>query len=77
MTKDGMAGTELGELKNQVSAAVLKNVKGVSGVGLPAQGITIYVEADTPEIRDEVAKAVKPLKLTVPLHWVVTGKFKR
>jgi hypothetical protein len=77
MTKHGMAGAELGELKNQVSAAVLKNVKGVSGVGLPEQGITIYLEADTPEIRDAVAEAIKPLKLTVPLHWVVTGKFER
>lgn len=69
--------TELGELKNQVSAAVLKNVKGVSGVGLHAQGITIYLEEDTPEVRDAVAEAVKPLKLAVPLHWRVTGKFER
>jgi hypothetical protein len=77
MTKDGTARGELGELKNQVSAAVMKNVKGVSGVGLPAQGITIYLEEDTQEIRDAVTDAVKPLKLNVPLHWVVTGKFKR
>jgi hypothetical protein len=77
MTKDGTPGAKLGELKNQVSAAVLKTVKGVSGVGLPAQGITIYLEADTQEVRDAVAEAVKPLKLTVPLHWVVTGKFQR
>ena len=77
MTEDGIVGVEIGELKNQVSAAVLKKVKGVSGVGLPAQGITIYLEADTPEIRAAVAKAVEPLKLTVPLHWLVTGKFER
>ena len=77
MTEDGMAGAKLGELKNQVSAAVLKKVKGASGVGLPAQGITIYVEEDTPEIRAAVAKAVKPLQLAVPLHWLVTGKFER
>ena len=77
MTEDGITGADLGELKNQVSAAVLKKVKGVSGVGLPAQGITIYVEADTPEIRAAVAKAVEPLKLVVPLHWLVTGKFER
>jgi hypothetical protein len=75
MTKDGMAGAELGELKNRVSAAVLKNVKGVAGVGLRAERITIYLEEDTPEIRDAVAKAVGPLKLTVPLQWLVTGRF--
>ena len=77
MTEDGITGVELGELKKQVSAAVLKKVKGVSGVGLPAQGITIYLEAETPEIRAAVAKAVEPLKLAVPLHWLVTGKFER
>ena len=77
MIEDGMTSAELGELKNQVSAAVLKKVKGVSGVGLPAQGITIYLEADTPEVRAAVAQAVNALKLAVPLHWVVTGKFER
>jgi len=77
MTKDETAGAELGELKDQVSTAVLKNVKGVSGVGLHAQGITIYLEQDSPEVRDAVTEAVKPLKLTVPLRWQVTGKFTR
>ena len=70
-----MASAKLGELKNRVSAAVLKNVKGVSGAGLRAQCITIYLEEDTPAVRDAAADAVKPLKLTVPLRWLVTGKF--
>ena len=48
-----------------------------AGVGLPAQGITIYLEADTAEIHAAVAKALEPLKLAVPLHWLVTGKFER
>ena len=77
MSEVGLPDPELGELKNQVSAAVLKKVKGVSGVGLPAQGITIYLEADTTEVRAAVAKAVEPLKLAVPLRWLVTGKFER
>lgn len=68
---------ELGEIKNRVSAALLKKVKGVSGVGLPAQGITIYLEADTVEIRAAAVKAMEPLKLAVPIHWLVTGKFER
>lgn len=68
---------DLPELKSQVSAALLKKVKGVSGVGLPAQGITIYLEADTAEVRAAVTKAVEPLNLTVPLHWRVTGEFER
>jgi hypothetical protein len=77
MAKDGTTDAELGQLKSQVSAAVMKNVKGVSGVGLHAQAITIYLEEDTPEIRSAVVKAVKPLKLAAPLHWRVTGKFER
>jgi len=66
---------DLVELKSQVSAAILKKVPGVTGVGLPAQGITIYLEADTAEIRAAVQKAIEPLKLAVPVHWQVTGKF--
>lgn len=69
--------SDLSELKSRVSAALLKKVKGVSGVGLPAQGITVYLEEDTAEVRAAVAKAVEPLRLPEPLHWAVTGKFER
>ena len=69
--------TDLSELKSRVSAALLKKVSGVSGVGLPKQGITIYLEEDTPAVRAAVAAAVEPLGLPVPLHWAVTGKFER
>ena len=71
------APAELAALKDKVSAAVLKKVAGVSGIGLPAQGITVYLEVDSPEVRAAVAKAVAPLKLEAPLHWLVTGKFER
>ncbi len=67
----------MAELKSQVSAALLKKVKGVTGVGLPEQGITIYLEEDTKEVRAEIAKAVGPLQLKVPIHYQVTGKFVR
>lgn len=72
-----MTDAELAELKRRVSAAVLKSVEGVAGVGLHAQRITIYLEQDTPEIRDAVTEAVRPLALAVPLQWRVTGKFER
>ena len=68
---------DLADIKSQVSAAILKKVPGVTGVGLPAQGITIYLEADTAEVRAAVEKAIEPLKLAVPVHWQVTGKFQR
>lgn len=60
--------------KDRVSAAVLK-LPGVSGVGLPARGLTIYLEDDSAELRDRVSAAVAKLKLPVPVHWEVTGKF--
>jgi len=64
------------ELKRKVSDAVLTTVKGVSGVGLPGQKITIYLEDDTPEVRSAVQAAVAPLGLREPLQWLTTGKIK-
>lgn len=69
--------TDLRRLKSQVSAALLKKVSGVAGVGLPESGITIYLEQDSVGIREAVTKALESLKLTEPLHWEVVGKFKR
>lgn len=68
---------DLVEIKNQVSAAVLKKVPGVTGVGLPAQGLTIYLKKDTEEIRAAVLKAIESLKLDLPVNWQVTGEFQR
>ena len=72
-----MTTPDLAKLKGRVSNALLGKVSGVTGVGLPAQGITIYLEADTPEIRAAVEKAIEPLRLPVHVHWRVTGKFQR
>ncbi len=72
-----MTTPDLAKLKGRVSDALLGKVSGVTGVGLPAQGITIYLEADTPEIRAAVEKAIEPLRLPVHVHWQVTGKFQR
>lgn len=66
----------LADVKRLASTAVLK-IDGVSGVGLPAQGLTIYLEKDAPEIRKRVTQALAPLRLSTPVHWEVTGKLKR
>lgn len=65
------------ELKRRVSAALLGRVPGVSGVGLPEQGLTVYLEVDSPATQAAVIKELEPLSLTVPLHFAVTGKFVR
>jgi hypothetical protein len=64
-------------LKRRVSTALLGKVAGVSGVGLPAEGVTIYLEADDAAVRAAVSKALEPLRLKVGLHFAVTGKFAR
>ena len=72
-----ISSRDLVDIKSQISAAVLKKVPGVTGVGLHAQGITIYVKEDTEEIRATVQKAIASLNLKVQLNWQVTGEFKR
>ena len=70
-----MASThDLNALKSRVSATVLK-LPGVAGVGLPERGLTVYLESDSPEVRERVAGAIDNLKLPVDVHWEVTGKF--
>ena len=68
------SGDDLSAIKRRVSATVLK-LPGVAGVGLPARGLTIYLENESDELRSRVAGALTPLKLAVDVHWEVTGKF--
>jgi hypothetical protein len=67
---------DLPALKKRVSAEVLK-LPGVSGVGLPARGITVYLADDSAEVRDRVSAKIESLKLAVDVHLEVTGKFGR
>lgn len=67
---------DLPALKKRVSAQVLQ-LPGVSGVGLPARGITVYLADDSPEVRDRVCAEIDSLKLPVAVHLEVTGKFER
>ena len=72
-----MASTDdLVAAKRKVSAVVLK-VPGVAGVGLPKQGITVYLEADSPELRSHLALLIDRLDLTVPVSFEVSGKPRR
>jgi hypothetical protein len=67
---------DLKTVKRRVSEAVLK-IPGVSGVGLPDQGLTIYLAAESPELRERVKRTLEPLNVSVPIHWQVTGEFRR
>jgi hypothetical protein len=70
-----MKSPDLKAVKRRVSDAVLK-IPGVSGVGLPDEGLTIYLEADSSELRERVMRSIEPLNLSVPVHWHVTGPFR-
>lgn len=67
---------DLRAVKRKVSEAVLK-IPGVSGVGLPEQGLTIYLAQESVEVRERVKRSLEPLKLKVPIHWQVSGEFER
>lgn len=66
---------DLAKTKRLVSKALLA-IDGVAGVGLPGQGLTIYLENDQPEVRERATSALTKLRLTTPVHWAVTGKLK-
>lgn len=67
---------DLKAAKSRLSSAVLR-LPGVAGVGVPAQGVTVYLESDSPEIRTRIADVVDTLHLPVAVHWQVSGKFGR
>jgi hypothetical protein len=62
--------------KRLVSAAVLK-LEGVSGVGLPDGGVTVYLESDSPDIHARVTRAIEALELKDPVLTKVIGAIKR
>ena len=63
------------ELKKLLSRAVL-SMPGVSGVGLPEQGLTVYLADGSADSRSRVQAAVLALKLPVAVHLEVTGPFR-
>ena len=65
----------LAEIKQQVFAKIGK-IPGVAGVGLPEQGLTIYLESDSTEVRAAAEEALSGLHAGVPIHWQVAGTFK-
>lgn len=67
-----MAGKSLVDFKKRLSRALLE-LPGVSGVGLPAPGLTVYLEDDTPALRAQVTEVIAGLQLPVEVHLVTTG----
>jgi len=70
-----MTEAELIAHKRTLAPAVLK-IDGVSGLGIGAGSLKVYLERDDPGIRAEVEKTARGLTADVPLSFVVSGAFR-
>ena len=64
---------DLGAIKRSLSPEVLR-IKGVSGLGLPNNKLTVYLEEDSTEVRRRVQSVLDKQGVTAPIAWQVTGK---
>ncbi|OLD10506.1 MAG: hypothetical protein AUI93_06930 [Crenarchaeota archaeon 13_1_40CM_3_52_10] len=61
-------------LKRKVSAQILQ-LPGVSGIGVPKGQLTVYLEADSDDIRNRVREVLKTVSPETDVVFLVTGKF--
>lgn len=62
--------------KRRVSDALLDR-PGVSGVGVQAGHVVVYLTSDEPRLRDETVSIAQNLAGEVPVDIQVTGGFKK
>ncbi len=74
MAPRGSTEPDLEEVKSVLSARVLR-VRGVSGIGVPDGKLTVYLEYDSTELREEVLDVVKEVTPGRACRFIVTGKF--
>jgi hypothetical protein len=63
------------ELKRMLGPSLLA-IDGVSGVGVPAGRLTVYLERDEPSVRRQVEDVVKRLAPNVTVAFEKTGRFR-
>jgi len=59
-----------------VSAQILQ-LPGVSGIGVPKGQLTVYLEADSDDIRNRVREVLKTVSPETDVVFLVTGKFSK
>lgn len=64
------------EVKHLVSRKVLQ-VRGVSGVGTREGRLTVYLEYDSVELKEEITTVVESVAPGCSLEFVVTGKLSK
>lgn len=62
-------------LKRLLSPLLLE-IKGVSGLGLPAGRLTVYLESDDDELRRRVQRAAREAAPGATIFFEVTGRFR-
>lgn len=62
-------------LKTRLSRELL-TLHGVSGVGTPGGKLTVYLEEDSPRIRQTVESIVRQIDQTIHVLYLVTGAFR-
>ena len=62
------------EAKRRISAALLDS-PGISGVGLRAGRVVIYLQSDDPRLRKHADAVAKKLAPDVELHFEISGPF--
>jgi len=63
-------------LKRKVSSQILQ-LPGVSGIGVPKGRLTVYLEADSDDIRERVREVLKTVSPQADVVFLVTGKFSK
>jgi len=63
-------------LKALLAPKVLK-IPGVSGLGIGEESLNVYIGVDDEQTRASVEAAVRAIGGEVPIHFIVSGPFKR
>ena len=69
-----LSETELRSIKKRVAPQLLP-MAGISGVGISGGRLAVYLEADSEAVRQAVAQVVGNAAPSVPVLFVVSGKF--
>ena len=64
------------ELKRTLGPSLLE-IAGVSGVGVPAGRLTVYLERDDPSVRRRVEEVIQRLSPGVAVAFETTGRLRR
>jgi hypothetical protein len=61
---------------SDVISPELQEVPGVTGVGVQLEGLTVYLDQDSEQLRGRVTQIMKARGLTTPVHFEVSGRFR-